>query len=76
VRVRAKQTSSDRRGNYRGTHRLHPVWSFDIITVSDDRRGKHPVWSTKLIAATTIILDDENGSISVASASAAFFGYT
>ena len=74
MRVRAKQTSSDRRDNYRGTHRLHPVWSFDIITVSDDRRGKHP--TTKLIAATTIILDDENGSISVASASAAFFGYT
>ena len=48
MRVRAKQTSSDRRDNYRGTHR------------------EHPVWLTKLIAATAIILDDENGSISVA----------
>jgi len=53
VRVRAKKTSSDRRDNYR----LHLVWTFDIIAVSDDVEQlsrKHPVWSTKLIAATQL----------------------
>jgi len=29
----------ERRDNYRGAHRLHPVWSSKIIAVSDDRRA-------------------------------------
>ena len=47
---------------------------FNIIAVSDNRRTtveqfsrKHPVWSSKIIAATPIILDDQTGSISLAS---------
>jgi len=43
-----------------------------VVGPSRQLSRKHPVWSTKLIAATAIILDDENGSISVASASAPF----
>ena len=83
MRVRAKQTSSDCGDNYRGTHRLHPVWSFDIIAVSDDRRAIFSETSClvdqvnccngqRRRMSPAIISDDENGSISIASESAAF----